>query len=345
MLEPPIEPMLAKLSPRIPEGGYLYEPKWDGFRCIAFVTPGSAYLQSRDLRPLARYFPEVEAALASLLKTEAVIDGEIVIMGPRGIEFETLQMRLHPAESRVRKLAAETPASFVGFDLLALGEEDLRPRPMPERRERLEALFAGIGPPLHITPATLDAGIAQDWFSRFEGAGFDGVIAKPLAGAYQPGVRAMLKIKHLRTADCVVGGFRWYKDSEGTAVGSLLLGLYDEADTFHLVGHSASFNAQQKRELVAFLGPYVTEDEAESFGGGGRSPGGPSRWNQGKDQSWIRLRPELVCEVTFDYLQGTRFRHAATFKRWRQDKPPTHCRFDQLEATVPFELQQVFAEG
>ena len=342
MLTPPIQPMLAKLTPEIPAGDFLYEPKWDGFRCIAFVGDGQAYLQSRDSRPLGRYFPELEEALPRLLPGPVVLDGEIVIMGAQGIDFESLQLRLHPAASRVRKLAGETPASFVAFDLLAIGEEDLRQEPFSERRRRLEALFEGIPAPLHITPATADRALAQDWFTRFEGAGFDGVIAKALAGRYQPGVRAMAKIKHLRTADCVVGGFRWYKDAEGTAVGSLLLGLYGEDGTFHLVGHTASFSAQEKRELVALLAPYRTDDETEGFGGG-RTPGGPSRWSAGKDPSWVRLRPELVCEVTFDYLQGTRFRHAATFKRWRSDRRPETCGFGQLEAAVPFELQQVFA--
>ena len=305
--------MLAKLTPEIPTGpGWLYEPKWDGFRAIAFVDAASAYLQSRDLKPLARYFPEVAAALMERLPRPCVLDGEIVIMGERGLEFDTLQMRLHPAESRVRKLASEIPASFVAFDLLADGEEDLRKAPFGERRVRLEALFAGVQPPVHITPATTDAEVARDWFHRFEGAGFDGVIAKPLAGLYQPNVRAMAKIKHLRTADCVVGGFRWQKESTGTMVGSLLLGLHDEEGVFHLVGHTSSFSAKEKRDLVAFLEPYRTTEEGEGFGEG-RSPGGPSRWSAGKDQSWERLRPELVCEVTFDYLQGFRPDHFARY--------------------------------
>jgi ATP-dependent DNA ligase len=345
VLQPPIEPMLAKLTPAIPEGdGWLYEPKWDGFRALAYVSAGSCYLQSRDSRPLARYFPEVAQALARLIPRPAVLDGEIVIMGPRGLEFDTLQLRLHPAESRVRKLAAETPAGFVAFDLLAEGEADLRPAPLRERRARLEALLAGVPPPVHLTPATTSAATAADWFERFEGAGLDGVIAKRLDGRYQPGVRAMAKIKHLRTADCVVGGFRWNRGEEGRSVGSLLLGLYGEGGVFHLVGHTSSFSAAEKRALVKFLEPYRTANEAEGFGAG-RAPGGLSRWSQGKDQSWERLRPELVCEVTFDYLQGPRFRHAATFKRWRQDRDPASCTFDQLEATVPAELREVFAAG
>ncbi len=337
--------MLAKLTAEIPTGpGWLYEPKWDGFRTVAFVDGASVYLQSRDLKPLGRYFPEVVEALAARLPRPCVLDGEIVIMGEHGLEFDTLQMRLHPAESRVRKLAAETPASFVAFDLLADGEEDLRNAPFSERRARLEALFAGVAAPVRITPATRDAEVARDWFYRFEGAGFDGVIAKPLAGPYEPNKRAMAKIKHLRTADCVVGGYRWQKCEEGRMAGSLLLGLYDDEGVFHLVGHTSSFSAKEKRDLVAFLEPYRTSDEAEGFGDG-RSPGGPSRWSQGKDQSWVRLRPELVCEVTFDYLQGERFRHASTFKRWRMEKPPADCRFDQFVAAVPAELRQVFAAG
>ncbi len=341
-LVPPIEPMLAKLTPAIPAGvEWLYEPKWDGFRALAFIREGSVYFQSRDAKPLGRYFPELVEALPRLLPGDAVLDGEIVIMGPNGLEFETLQMRLHPAESRVRKLAAETPAAYVAFDLLGMGDEDLRAAPFAERRRRLEGLLAGVAPPVHITPATSDAKLAQDWFERFEGAGFDGVVAKRMDGAYQPGVRAMAKIKHLRTADCVVGGFRWNKGEEGVSVGSLLLGVYGDDGVFHLVGHTSSFKAMEKRELVGFLAPYRTEDEAEGFGAG-RAPGGPSRWSQGKDLSWVRLQPELVCEVTFDYLQGTRFRHAATFKRWRTDRAPGSCGFDQFEAAVPMELKQVF---
>jgi ATP-dependent DNA ligase len=264
-------------------------------------------------------------------------------MGEKGIDFEALQLRLHPAESRVRMLAAKTPSAFVAFDMLAEGEEDLRRTPFAERRRRLEAAIGGRSDPLYITPMTHAAETAHDWFDRFEGAGFDGIIAKKADLTYQPGVRAMLKIKHLRTVDAVVGGFRWYKDMEGKAVGSLLLGLYGDDGTFHFVGHTSSFDAKAKQALVARLQPYITDDEGEGFGAG-RTPGGPSRWNAGKDVSWIRLRPEVVIEGTFDYLQGERFRHAATFKRWRTDKPPEACTFDQLEATVPYELAQVFVE-
>jgi len=338
----PIEPMLAKLTPAIPEGpGWLFEPKWDGFRTILAFDGDAVTLQSRDLKPLGRYFPEVVEGVARVLPGPVVLDGETVIMGPRGIDFEALQLRLHPAESRVRKLAGETPAAFVAFDMLSEGGEDLRARPLAERRARLEAYLAAVPPPVYLTPATGDRAVAQDWFDRFEGAGFDGVIAKPLSQPYQPGARAMAKIKHLRTADCVVGGFRWLKGEEGRAVGSLLLGLYDEAGTLHLVGHTSSFKADEKRALVELLAPYRDASEEDGFGQG-RSPGAPSRWSTGKDLSWERLRPELVCEVTFDYLQGVRFRHAATFKRWRTDRDPRSCGFDQFEAVVPAELRAVF---
>jgi ATP-dependent DNA ligase len=342
MLEPPIEPMLAKLTPAIPPGpGWLYEPKWDGFRTLVFVTPTSVYLQSRDARPLGRYFPELEEALPRIIGRAAVLDGEIVIMGRNGLEFDTLQLRLHPAASRVKKLAAETPAVFVAFDILAEGDEDLRAMPFGERRQRLESLVKNAQPPLYLTPATEDAAVAEDWFHRFEGAGFDGIIAKPLEGPYQPGVRAMAKIKHLRTADCVVGGFRWNRGEEGRSVGSLLLGLYDAEGVFHHVGHTSSFSAQEKRDLVTFLEPYRVQDESTGFGAG-RTPGAPSRWSSGKELAWERLRPELVCEVSFDYLQGPRIRHAATFKRWRTDKPPRDCTFDQFEAVPPAELLDLF---
>jgi ATP-dependent DNA ligase len=336
--------MLAKLSDAIPDGpGWLFEPKWDGFRCIATFDGSEVYLQSRDLKPLARYFPEVAEGLASALPGPCGLDGEIVIMGADGLEFETLQLRLHPAESRVRMLAKQTPANFVAFDMLGEGGEELQSTPFGERRARLEKFFEDARPPAYITPCTDSAATARDWFNRFEGAGFDGVIAKKTADTYQPGKRIMLKIKHLRTADCVVGGFRWNKGEEGKSVGSLLLGLYSEDGVFHHVGHTSSFSAQEKRDLVGFLAPYLSEDENESFGTG-RTPGAPSRWTSGKDVSWMRIRPELVCEVTFDYLQGVRFRHAATFKRWRHDKPPEQCTFDQFEAAVPYELMQVFGK-
>jgi ATP-dependent DNA ligase len=341
-IQPPIEPMLAKLTEEIPEGpGWMFEPKWDGFRCIVYFDGHEVYLQSRDLKPLGRYFPELEERLREVLPGPMVLDGEAVIMGPNGLDFDALQLRIHPAASRVRKLAAETPASFVAFDLLAEGAEDLRQAPFEERRKRLEAAFEGVAPPAYLTPATRERALALDWFDRFEGAGFDGVIAKPLKGTYQPGKRAMAKIKHLRTVDCVIAGYRWAKGEEGAAIGSLLLGLYDGAGVLHYVGHTSSFKGPERREWAQTLEPLVTEDESEGFGGG-RSPGGQSRWSAGKDTSWVRVRPELVCEATFDYLQGERFRHASTFRRVRTDKPPRACTFDQLEATVPYELMKVF---
>jgi ATP-dependent DNA ligase len=343
-IAPPIEPMLARLAAEIPSGDeWLYEPKWDGFRAIVFFDGSDAYIQSRDLKPLVRYFPELQADLRRVLPRPLVLDGEVVIMGEDGLDFDALQMRVHPAESRVRKLAAETPASFVAFDLLAEGDRDLRAAPFAERRAALDAALAGVSAPVFLTPATRDRATALDWFQRFEGAGLDGVVAKRLDDPYQPGVRAMIKIKHLRTVDCVVGGFRWNKGEEGTSVGSLLLGLYDAAGVLHHVGHTSSFKAAEKKALVAQLKAYMTDDESHGFGGG-RTPGGPSRWTQGRDMSWLRLRPELVCEVTFDHLQGDRFRHAATFRRWRTDKPPAACGFDQIAATPPYELRQIFAK-
>jgi len=337
----PLQHMLAQSADAIPEGeGWLYEPKWDGFRTLVFFDGKDVYLQSRDAKPLGRYFPELEAALAAVLPGPMVIDGETVIAGDKGLDFESLQMRLHPAASRVKMLSEQTPSSFVAFDLLAVGGEDLRNVPFAERRKRLEVALKDIGPPIYITPSTDDPKLAQDWFERFEGAGLDGVVAKRSEQPYMPGKRAMQKIKHLRTVDCVVGGYRWNRGEEGKSVGSLLLGLYDASGVFHHVGHTSSFKAAEKRELVSFLEPYLAEDE--SGFGKGRTPGAPSRWTTKEQMDWVRLRPELVCEVTFDYLQGQRFRHAATFKRWRYDKPPTECGFEQIDTAVPYELQEIF---
>jgi ATP-dependent DNA ligase len=341
----PIEPMLAKPTADIPAGeGWHYEPKWDGFRCILFFDGGAPWLQSRDLKPLDRYFPELVEGLARALPGPATLDGEIVIMTPHGLDFEALQQRIHPAASRVARLAQETPAAFVAFDLLAEAGESLLERPFGERRQRLERYLGRARPPAYLTPATRDAATARDWFERFEGAGFDGVIARRLDEPYRPGKRTMAKIKHLRTVDCVVGGFRWNRGEEGRSVGSLLLGLYDDAGVLHFVGHTSSFSAAQRRELVDLLAPFRTGDERLGFGQG-RTPGAISRWTAGKDLSWERLRPELVCEVTFDYLQGPRFRHAATFQRWRPDREPGGCTFAQLEAPVPAELRAVFEAG
>ena len=348
-IAPPVEPMLAKLTETLPEGPFLYEPKWDGFRALVFRGPSGVFIQSRDLRPLDRYFPDVHEACLAALPPGCVVDGEIVIAGSAGLDFDALQMRLHPAASRVAKLAKETPAAFVGFDLLALDAVDLRASAQAERRSRLEALFADIGPPLYLTPVTRDRALAEEWLVRFEGAGLDGVIAKPLAGGYLPGRRAMLKIKHARTADCVVAGFRWHK-SGPESVGSLLLGLYDAKGTLHHIGVTSSFTNAARRQLVHELAPLrarALEEHpwrawAEAGDGGTRMPGGQSRWSAGKDLSWEPLRIERVCEVKYDHLQGDRFRHAATFLRWRPDKPPADCRYDQLEVTAPYELEKVF---
>lgn len=340
--EPPIEPMLAQLRDTIPDGdGWIYEPKWDGFRAIIFYDGREAYLQSRDLKPLARYFPELKGGLESALPAPCILDGEIVIVTGGGLDFDALLTRIHPAESRVRMLAAETPSSFVAFDLLAEGSEDLRASPFAERRARIERFLGEAAPPVYLTPATRDRKLASKWFEKFEGAGLDGVVAKPAAEPYRPGVRSMAKVKHLRTADCVIGGFRWGKNAEGTSAGSLLLGLYDDAGVLHHVGHTSSFTAAQRRDLVTTLRPLMTDDESEGFGRG-RTPGGPSRWNAGRDVSWVRVRPALVCEVSFDHLQGDRFRHATTFVRWRPDKPPEACTYDQLETTPPYEIRKIF---
>jgi ATP-dependent DNA ligase len=350
-IEPPIEPMLAKLSETLPdEDGYLFEPKWDGFRAIAFRSADDVYIQSRDLRPFDRYFPELHDALIARLPAGCVIDGEIVITTTAGLDFDALQLRLHPAASRVAKLAQETPSSFVAFDLLAAHGRNLMSAPQSERREALEQLLADVGPPVHLTPVTSDRALAAEWLDRFEGAGLDGVIAKPAHAAYQPGKRAMIKVKHARTAECVVAGFRWYKTGDD-AVGSLLLGLYDDRGVLHHVGVTSSFTMATRKQLVTELAPlrknaldqHPWSDWAEAQAHETtRMPGGQSRWSAGKDLSWEPLRIERVCEVKYDHLQGDRFRHAATFVRWRPDKPPQDCRYDQLETTSAYELEKVF---
>jgi ATP-dependent DNA ligase len=356
-IEPPIEPMLAKLSAELPAGdGWLFEPKWDGFRAIVFRDGERLHIQSRDLKPLERYFPELPPALRENLPQRCVVDGEIVIPGGDGLDFDALLLRIHPAESRVRMLAEQSPASFVAWDLLALGGNDLRRRPQADRRALIEESLRGASPPIHLTPATRDVATARDWFERFEGAGLDGVIAKPLAAAYQPGKRLMLKVKHARTADCVVAGFRWHKNGHQTHVGSLLLGLYDDAGRLHHVGITSSFAWQRRAELLKEIEPlranamagHPWAEWAEWAGlgsadaSGSRMPGATSRWNRGRDLSWEPLRIERVCEVAYDHLQGDRFRHATTFQRWRPDKRPQDCRYDQLEVTAPFELERIF---
>ncbi|HLG57434.1 MAG TPA: ATP-dependent DNA ligase [Vicinamibacterales bacterium] len=344
--------MLAKLAEELPQGqGFLYEPKWDGFRAIVFRGGGEVFIQSRDLRPLDRYFPELHDALIANLPDGCVVDGEIVIATPHGLDFDALQMRLHPAASRVAELARETPAGFVAFDVLATDGEDLREIAQSERRRRLERLLADARPPIHLTPMTQDRSLAAEWLSRFEGAGLDGVIAKPMTGTYQPGKRSMLKVKHARTADCVVAGFRWYKAGRNELIGSLLLGLYDDGGRLHHVGVTSSFTMARRRELAAELEPlragaldaHPWREWAEASGDGTtRMPGGQSRWSAGKDLSWEPLRIERVCEVKYDHMQGDRFRHAAVFERWRPDKRPSDCRYDQLEVTAPYELEKVF---
>ncbi len=343
--------MLAKLTDALPDGdGWLFEPKWDGFRALVFRDGEHVFTQSRDSKPLDRYFPELVETFRRGLPERCVVDGEIVVATARGLDFDVLQLRLHPAASRVRKLAAETPASFVAFDVLADGARDLRAAPQAERRAVLEGLLADQVPRLHLTPCTRDRATAADWFHRFEGAGFDGVIAKHEAARYEAGKRTMLKIKHARTADCVVAGFRWHKNGPGTLVGSLLLGLYDEAGTLHHVGITSSFTTETRGRLAAELAP-LREDAlaahpwrswAEASGEAVRMPGGHSRWSAGKDLSWEPLRVERVCEVKYDHLQGDRFRHAAIFLRWRPDKPPAACGYDQLEVTPPAELSEIF---
>jgi ATP-dependent DNA ligase len=350
-IEPPIEPMLAKLTDGIPEGDeFLYEPKWDGFRAIVFRGGADVYIQSRDLRPLDRYFPELHDALIAGLPAGCVLDGEIVITTPRGLDFDALQMRLHPAASRVAKLAQQTPASFVAFDVLAAGGRDLRDRPQIELRASLERLLAAARAPLHLTPMTRERDTAVDWLARFEGAGLDGVIAKIADAPYQPGKRAMFKIKHARTADCVVAGFRWHKSGHD-AIGSLLLGLYDTRGVLQHVGVTSSFTMAMRRQLVAELAPLRDRALDEhpwrewATAGASRMPGMQSRWSAGKDMSWEPLRIERVCEVKYDHLQGDRFRHAAVFQRWRPDRQPGDCRYDQLEVTTAYELEKVFGAG
>ena len=344
--------MLSKVAETIPSGSFLYEPKWDGFRAIVFRGGGDVYIQSRDLRPLDRYFPELHDGLIAALPDGCVVDGEIVIATPHGLDFDLLQMRLHPAASRAAKLAKETPSSFVAFDLLAAGGDDLRGKAFDERRARLETLLAKKAAPVHVTPMTRDRAVAEDWLQRFEGAGLDGVMAKPAAGHYEPGKRVMFKIKHARTADCVVAGFRWHKDGEGARVGSLLLGLYDATGRLHHVGVASAFSMKARGELVQLLEPLRKQamkdhpwKEWSQQDGATRMPGGQSRWSAGKDLSWEPVRVALVCEVKYDHMQGDRFRHAAIFQRWRPDKPPSECRYDQLEVTTPFELEKVFGAG
>jgi ATP-dependent DNA ligase len=358
----PVEPMLAKLSREMPDlEGVLFEPKWDGFRCIVFRDGDALELQSRNAKPLLRYFPELRAPMLEQLPERCVLDGELVVATDHGLDFEALQLRQHPAESRIRKLAADIPASYVAFDLLALGDDSLLEVPFGERRARLEATFASVHPPLFLTPATRDRAVAREWFDRFEGAGFDGVMVKPLGQPYRPGERTMVKVKHERTVDCVVAGYRLHKDGRG--VGSLLLGLYDGAGRLHHVGVASSLAAPQRARLLAELAPYRQgaldghpwAEWAQWHGREGaraheegrapdrRMPGGVSRWNAGKDLSFEPLRIELVAEVAYEGMQGARFRHNARLRRLRPDRDPATCTFEQLEVAPPEELARLVA--
>jgi ATP-dependent DNA ligase len=355
-VNPPVLPMLANRVSALPKGdSWIFEPKWDGFRTLIFRDGDELFIQSRDEKPLDRYFPELVETLKQQLPKRCVLDGEIVIAKDGSLHFEDLQLRLHPAASRVKLLSTEIPASIVFFDCLSDGKRSLCDVPFNERRAIMEKLLAKIDAPLHITPATRDRAVAADWFSRFEGAGLDGVVAKEESIRYEPNKRVMLKVKHERECDCIVAGFRWHKDSAKTAVGSLLLGLYDDAGNLEHVGVCASFPMAKRRELVEFLEPYRknaveghpwkawAEWQSEP-GGPQRKPGGQSRWSAGKDLSWEPLRPELVVQVAYDHMQGSRFRHTAQFRRWRPDKPPRDCTFAQLEVVAPQELQELFGD-
>ena len=348
---PPVAPMLAKSVSGIPDVGHV-EPKWDGFRTIVFRDGDEVALGSRNERPMTRYFPEVAEAVKANLPERCVVDGEIVVVRGDRLDFEALQQRIHPAVSRVTLLADQTPASFIGFDLLAIDDESLMQTPFGERRARLEEALASVAAPVYLTPATGDMAVAQQWFEVFEGAGLDGVVAKPVGSPYTPDKRTMFKVKHERTADCVVAGFRWHKS--GPVVGSLLLGLYDDSGGLQHVGVSASFPMSRRAALVDELAPYRMDDpaghpwaawaEAEAHGSN-RLPGAVSRWNATKDLSWLPLRPELVVEVAYDHMEGTRFRHTAQFRRWRPDRDPQSCTYAQLEEPVRFDLAEVLAAG
>ena len=344
---PPVPPMLARSVKQVPAGDHLHEPKWDGFRALIFRDGDEVEITSRNQKPITRYFPELVAAALESLPPRCVVDGEIIAVAGDRLDFDLLSQRIHPAKSRVKMLSVETPASFVAFDLLALDDEDLTGRPLVERRAQLEKALAGATPPFHLTRVTRDVEIAREWLDLFEGAGLDGVVSKPLDGPYEPGKRAMLKTKHERTADCVVAGFRWHKS--GPVVGSLLLGLYDEGRLQH-VGVVAAFSMKRREELVAELEPlraaegedHPWEDWQDAAAHEkGRLPGAQSRWSGGKDLSFVPLRPELVVEVAYDHMEGTRFRHTAQFRRWRPDRTPESCTYTQLDEPVNFNLADV----
>jgi ATP-dependent DNA ligase len=351
-VKPTILPMLAKRVSQLPASGeWIFEPKWDGFRALIFREGKEVLIQSRDEKSLNRYFPELIEPILKQLPGRCVLDGEIVVAQNGALDFDALQLRIHPAASRVHLLSEQIPAAIVFFDLLAEGKKDLRGRPFAERRRRLEAVLSSARPPLHITPATSDFSLASDWFRRFEGAGLDGVVAKPSVGTYESNKRVMLKVKHERECDCVVAGFRWHKKGERTMIGSLLLGLFNDSGVLQHVGVCASFTDQKRIELVDFLKPYRKDalvshpwkEWASAELASSRMPGAQSRWSAGKDLSWEPLRPELVVEVAYDHMQGDRFRHTAQFRRWRIDKKPTDCTFAQLEVVAPHELESIFA--
>ncbi len=357
-VSPPILPMLAKRVDELPpEGEWIFEPKWDGFRALVFRDGDEVLIQSRDEKPLNRYFPDLLDPLRAALPERCVLDGEIVIVRNNELDFDALQLRLHPAASRVKLLSQRTPASVVFFDLLCNGDRDLCGEAFEIRRRELETTLSSAPPPIHLTPATRDRVVAEDWFRRFEGAGLDGVIAKPVSGTYEPNKRVMLKVKHERDCDCVVAGFRWHKKGDQTLVGSLLLGLFDDSGSLQHVGVCASFSNAKRLELAELLKPYRkealaahpwkawAEADAAFADGPKRMPGGQSRWSQGKDLSWEPLRPELVVEVAYDHMQGNRFRHTAQFRRWRTDKKPTDCTYAQLEVVPPQELAAIFPSG
>ncbi len=349
---PPVAPMLAKSIDELPPADdMIYEPKWDGFRCIVFRDGDEVELGSRNERPLTRYFPELLDPLRAALPERAVVDGEVVVATERGLDFDALQQRIHPAQSRVARLSVETPASFVAFDLLALGDRSLLDVPLRERRALLEEALGGAQGPVHLSPMTRDRELAADWFVRFEGAGLDGVMAKPADGTYEQSKRVQFKVKHRRTADCVVAGFRMHKDGDG--VGSLLLGLFDDDHRLNHVGVASSFTARRRKELLGEVGLYLVDSiedhpwrswaEAQAHDqSNGRLPGGTSRWNAKKDLSWTPLRPELVAEVTFEQVQNRRFRHSARLVRWRPDRTPESCTYRQLDEVPPYELAQIF---
>ena len=350
--------MLAKRVAELPVGeSWIFEPKWDGFRALIFRDGDEILIQSRDQKSLNRYFPELLEPLRSQLPARCVLDGEIVVAKDSGLDFDALQLRIHPAASRVKLLSQESPSSIVFFDLLCEGDRDLRDEPFRSRRRELEAMLSSAMPPIHLTPATRETSVASDWFCRFEGAGLDGVMVKSISGAYEPDKRVMLKVKHERDCDCVVAGFRWYKKGERTAVGSLVLGLFDDSGALQHVGVCSSFTLEKRHELTKYLAPYREDalanhpwktwaDSGPATGEGEhRMPGGKSRWSQGKDLSWEPLRPELVVEVAYEHMQGSRFRHMSQFRRWRTDKKPSDCTYAQLEVVPPQELMAIFSSG